>query len=582
MNLNLSKNLKRLSRTIPLLFILLVCMASTYANQGFIKETVFVTMEDGIKLATDVFKPAEEEGPFPVILIRTPYGKHQHAYEGEFWASEGFVVVIQDARGKWDSEGDFIPFLHEKTDGLETVNWITEQSWSNREIGLWGSSYLSYCANVIATAGHSSVKTMFVISGWLQGDKIINPGGAMHLMLNLAWILHEETQRVRSLQKYDLEELFEYLPLIDVFNSIGIDSKIWTRTLDIRSLNDSLSAEQINIPVFHMSGWNDFVCNAALDVYHKSSTAGPAKHKLMVGPWFHDQLQTEFTEVGDEDFGPESIMGRAKMNMLALQWFNHILKETDPELETGQDVSVFVMGENKWRNFDQWPPAKVNYLQWYLSSAGGANGSAGDGRLSRENNRSSGMDTFIYDPMNPVPTYGGANFHFFLHTIGIKDQSDIEERKDVLVYTSEVLKDTLTILGNIKVRIHASSDCPDTDFTAKFVEHRKDGYARIIQDGIIRASHRNTNTQRELLDPGEIYELEIDLGETAISIPGGSRLTLEISSSNFPKYDRNPNSGEDAFTAEKLNTARQKVYHGEIHPSYVLLPVLSREGYTNK
>lgn len=543
-------------------------------------ETVFVDMNDGVRLSTDVYIPVEREGTLPTILIRTPYGKHQHDYEGEFWALEGFVVVIQDTRGKWDSEGDFIPFLSEEEDGLETVDWITKQPWSNGEIGLWGSSYLSYCANVIATSRHPAIKTMFLISGWLQGDRIINPGGSMHLMLNLAWIMHEETQRVRSIQKYDLEELFSYLPMKDVFHSIGIESKIWNRTIDIRSLNDSLQAEQIDIPVYHMTGWNDFVCNAALDVYNRSSKSNSFQHKLLVGPWFHDQLQTEFTEVGDEDFGPQSIMGRQRMNLLALQWFRHILIENDPQLENEPDVNVFVMGENKWRSFDHWPPADVSYQKWFLSSTTGANSSAGDGRLSLENQMETGKDHFMYDPMNPVPTYGGANFHFFLHTIGIKDQSEIEEREDVLVYTSERLDDTLQIIGQIKVVIRASTDGPDTDFTAKLVELRENGFARIIQDGIIRASYRNSNTERDLLVPGKIYDLEIDLGATAVAIPPGSRLRVEISSSNFPKYDRNPNTGEDPFTATELETARQTIYHGNLHPSYLLLPIVAGDGYS--
>jgi putative CocE/NonD family hydrolase len=561
-------------RYLVLVLILLFISMGTHSQNGFTKENVMITLEDGVNLSTDLYFPAEGS-MHPAILIRTPYGKHQHEHEGEYWSSNGYVVVIQDTRGKWDSDGEFIPFLHERSDGLETVDWIIGQDWSTGEVGLWGSSYLSYCAIAIATAGHEAVKTMFIISGWLQGDKIINPGGSMHLMLNLAWILHEETQRVRSIQKYDMEELFQYLPLHDVFSSIGIDSKIWTRDQDIRNMNTEYSASQIDIPVFHVSGWNDFVCNAALDVYDEISNNSVKTNKLLIGPWFHDQLQTDFTEAGDEDFGPESALGREKLKALSLNWFDHIIHQEPLTEEMETDVRLFLMGANKWVNHDSWPPENVEYQKWYLSSQEGANSSAGDGRLSQEVPGRTNPDTFVFDPYNPVPTHGGANFHFFLHTIGVKDQSGIEEREDVLVFTSDSLKEDIAVVGPIKVILHAATEGRDTDFTAKLVELKENGYARIIQEGIIRASYRKSTTERELLEPGTVYEMEIDLGATATQIPSGSRIRVEISSSNFPKYDRNPNTGEDAFKADKLEKAKQSVYHDRDHPSYLILPVIN-------
>lgn len=562
-----------LIRTLCVSMLLFAISIYSFSHEDFRKEKAYTILTDGTRLASDVYIPIEGQ-THPTILIRTPYGKHQHEYEGNYWSSNGYVVVIQDARGKWDSNGEYIPFLNEKSDGLQTIDWIVKQEWSNGEVALWGSSYLSYCAIAAATANHEAVKTMFIISGWLQGDKIINPGGTTHLQLNLAWLLHEETQRVRSLQKYDLEELFEYLPIIDVFNSIGIESKIWKKDINIRQLNEGLSATQIDIPVFHMSGWNDFVCNAALRIYDETSKNGSNENRLLIGPWFHDQFQTEYTEVGDDDFGPESIMGRNKMCYLALQWFDYILKNKADDFSNEPDVSVFMMGENKWRDFESWPPENVDYQKWYFSSEEGANTLHGDGTLTDGKAGKKGIDSFVFDPMDPVPTYGGANFHFFLHTIGIKDQSEIEEREDVLVYTSDILSEDLEIAGPLKVVLNASTKGKDTDFTAKLVEVRKDGYARIIQEGIIRASYRNSQTERQLLKPGSIYELEIDMGATAIRVPAGSRLRVEISSSNFPKYDRNPNTGEDAFRAEKLVAVKQNIYHGKKHPSYLLLPVL--------
>ena len=546
-----------------------------YGHEKFSKEKVIITLKDGTHLASHVFIPSEGS-THPTILVRTPYGKHQHDDEGAYWASNGYAVVLQDARGKWDSDGEYIPFFNEKNDGLETIDWITNQEWSNGEIGLWGSSYLSYCAIVAVTDRPSAVKTMFIISGWLGGDKVVNPGGAMHLMLNLAWILHEETQRVRSLKKYELDELFEYLPMSEVFTSVGMESKIWPKINDVRGLNAGLTASQIDIPIFHLSGWNDFVCNAALDVYKETTMNSSSQNRLLIGPWFHDQLQTDYTEVGDDDFGPESIMGYKKLTRLSLDWFDHVFKEKNPQFDNTPDVNLFVMGENKWREFNHWPPEDIDYQKWYLSSVDGANSSTGDGKLSPTHSAINSDDTFVFDPFNPVPTYGGANFHFFLHTIGIKDQSDIEERDDVLVYTSEVLDEPMDIVGPLEMVIHASTEGFDTDFTAKLVEVRENGYARIIEEGIIRASNRNSATTRDLLEPGKVYELVIDMGATAIQIPKGSRLRVEISSSNFPKYDRNPNTGVDPFMADTLEVVEQTIYHGNNNPSYLILPVLNR------
>jgi len=575
----MSLNVYRYQLKIKELFLIVVLsMIATefYGHDDIKKETVNITMKDGTNLASDIYIPTEGD-EHPTILIRTPYGKQQHVYEGEYFAFNGYAVVIQDTRGKWDSEGEYLPFLNEKDDGIETIEWISEQEWSNGDLGMWGSSYLSYCAIVAATDNPPALKTIFVISGWLDGKKVINPGGTMHLMLNLAWILHEETQRVRSIRNYDLVELFEYLPLVDVFNSIGIDSKIWTPDYDIRTLNETMTATQINIPIFHVSGWNDFVCNSALEVYNQTSFESSNQNKLLIGPWFHDQLQTDYTEVGDEDFSPESIMGRGNLCKLSIDWFDHILKEKNPKLDNEPDVKLFVMGENKWKEFDQWPPEDIKYQKLYLSSTNGANTSNGDGKLSLNFSDISASDTFIFDPMNPVPTYGGANFHFFLHTIGVKDQSEIEERDDVLVYTTEVLTDTLYIIGPLELALFASSEGPDTDFTAKLVEVRENGYVRIIQEGIIRTSYRNSLTNRDMLEPGQVYEFRIDMGATAIQIPTGSRLGVEISSSNFPKYDRNPNTGEDAFKAKNLEAVKQTIYHGNKYPSYLLLPVLDAE-----
>jgi putative CocE/NonD family hydrolase len=561
---------------IPLGLSVVLLAAAAQAEGLLTEETVRIPMRDAVELAATLVRPPGD-GPHETILVRTPYGRQQHLKEARFWAENGYAVVVQDTRGKWESDGEYMPFLDEHFDGVDTLEWIVAKSWSSGRVGMWGSSYLAFCQFVLASSGASVLKSILPISGWLHDEGQIICGGANHIMLSIPWILHEETQTRRSLADYEIDDLFEHLPLIDAFQSIGLDSKIWNREFDFTPLRTH-SAADIAIPALHMTGWNDFVCEAALRVHEQAGTGrASAGQKLVVGPWAHDQFWTTYTEVGDEDFGPESAMGRERLMELSLEWFDRTLGPDPPDLEDWPAARVFVMGANEWRNFDTWPPAKARNRALHLGSSKGANSSAGDGTLSTEPPAVSGTDVYSFDPMNPVPTYGGANMHFMMHLVGVKDQRDIEERDDVLVYTTPPLAEPWEIIGPVRAVLYASTEGRDTDFTAKLVEVRRDGYARIIEEGIIRVSYRNGIEKRELLEPGRVYRLTVELGVTAIEIPRGSRIRLEVSSSNFPKYDRNPNTGEDALEARTLLPVTQTVHHGGSHRSHVLLPVLERE-----
>jgi putative CocE/NonD family hydrolase len=412
------------------------------------------------------------------------------------------------------------------------------------------------------------------MSGWLNGDKINNPGGALHWMLILTWMLHEATQQNRSLDDFDIEELFKHIPLKDTMASIGIDDPIFSNPDTLETAWYDYSA--IQIPVFHITGWYDFIRPGALTVYNEVSANTSALQRLMVGPWVHDQIWTTYTECGDVDFGERAAMGIDRINGLAVRWFDRWLKDEASGIEKEPAVEVFVMGKNEWFTFDTWPPRDLTYHDWYIDGGGHANTLDGNGvlasSLAEEN---AAHDTYVFDPMDPVPTMGGANFHFFPDILGIKDQRHVEEREDVLVYTSEPLEAEMIICGPVRVVVYASTLAEDTDFTAKLVEVRSDGYAANIVEGITRASLRNSLENEELLQPGEIYEIEIDLGATATAIPAGHRLRLEVSSSNFPKYDRNPNTGEHPWEAVEYQKTTQTIYHDKEKPSRVILPVLT-------
>jgi putative CocE/NonD family hydrolase len=549
-----------------------------------IQTDVPVPMSDGIALAGDLYLPTEGE-KFPTVLVRTPYNKRGKTWLGRPLASNGYAVFVQDVRGMNASQGQFIPFLYEKKDGIETLDWIAQQPWCDSNVGMWGTSYVAYCALVVAPNQHPALKTVVNLSGWGDTYAMTTPGGAMHLMVGLPWTLSGQIRGKGSFHDFDWPEVFRRVPVVDIPTTLGIDSATWKGAVAMfadEELLDGISVvgqyARIDVPILHLTGWNDFVGRHTLDVYEGIDNAARAGsgpfQKLIVGPWRHDQIWRDETHVGDEDFGEASRMGVEKVLGLSTRWFDRWLKGDKNGVTREKPVRLFVMGENQWREFTEWPPRHVDYQKWHFDSDGAANTASGDGRLAREKSNAAPSDTFVFDPMNPVPTVGGANFHFFLDNLGIKDQRTVERREDVLVYTSAPLRKDLTLIGPLKAVIYASTEGRHTDFTAKLVEVRADGYARIIEDGIRRGPDPIGGEAVDAMKPGKVYRFTIDLGATGIQIPKGHRLRVEVSSSNFPKYTRNPNTGEPAEQATEFKTVTQTLYHSRQYSSHVLLPVL--------
>jgi uncharacterized protein len=520
-----------------------------------------VPMSDGVELAADLYLPSTE-GPHPVILIRTPYGKRPIRVFGDHFAESGYAVLIQDVRGKFASGGNFIPFLNEQRDGLETLDFIAAAEWSDGHVGMFGSSYLGMAGLVLARHGHPALKTVFSASGWIDGDEINSPGGAFHMMLAIPWLLFSEGQTQRPLKEYDMEELFRFLPVRDVFQSIGLEVRGWDPR--VMRANAGMSSESIPIPVFHLTGWYDFVASASLSTWKAMRNATDQPQPILVGPWVHDQIYTRETAVGEIDAGESSILGVDGITRLAIEWFDCHLRR---HCTNRPAARIFVLGENHWRDFDQWPPRESRTSSFHLRSRGNAATSPADGRLVPRPSRRSGRDHFTFDPNHPVPTLGGANFHFFPKLSGPRDQREIEERDDVVLYTTDPLDSDLLIAGPVRAVLHVSTEGRDTDFTAKLVHLAAGGTALSILDGIVRLSYRNGRDARELVEPGEIVEITIEMGQIAMRIPRGDRLRLDLTSSNFPKFDRNPNSGEEPFDAAELHPVVQTIHHGKNHPS---------------
>jgi predicted acyl esterase len=576
-------NSRALLGTALLVGLLALAAAPTSrAQEVALEANVPVPMSDGITLSADLYRP-DEEGPFPVVLVRTPYDKGAFDWLGQVLAGNGgYAVLIQDVRGQVTSEGDFEPFVDEFGDGMDTLDWVAAQSWCDGNVGMWGSSYLSYCALVLAPSGHPALKAIFCISGWGDPEKMGAPGGAMHLMLALPWTLSPQVSE-RD-EPVDFEDLFGLVPVSRIPDLAGIESPEWSSYFveGEEGLGDAPSTAgrygEINIPIIYVTGWHDFLAETTLDVYEgvmeaHSGAEPPPFQKLVVGPWHHDQQWTESSVVGDYDFGPDGAMGSERILGLTIRWFHRFLRGIETGVEHEPPARIFVMGQNEWRGFDDWPPNGVATETWSLDSGGSANTLEGDGVLGRSGATGSDSDSYTYDPTNPVPTMGGANMHFFPERLGIRDQRPIESREDVLVYTSEPLESDLDIIGPVSAMICGATEGQSADFTAKLVTVRPDGYARIVTEGI----KRNPDTPEDgdaAMIPGKVYRFTIDMASTAIRVPAGDRLRLEVSSSNFPKYTRNPSTSEEAELAEEFVAVTQTVYHTSEYPSHVALPVL--------
>ncbi|MCH8243227.1 MAG: CocE/NonD family hydrolase [Planctomycetes bacterium] len=554
---------------------------------SFTKRSDFkVRMSDGVNLAVNVYLP-KIGTEFATVLMRTPYSKNGMGWIAEPLAEAGYAVVVQDVRGQFASQGTFIPFIFEKKDGIETLDWVAKQPWCDGNIGMWGPSYLGYCALIVTPEGHPHLKTVINAAGWGDTTLMTAPGGAMHLMVALPWTLSSQISSGGPSGGIKWDEAFQRTPVIEIPTFYGMDSRPWKGMVELSSspdtdsnMNISRRYEDIKIPTFHISGWYDFVGPTTIDAFEGIDRAARkrngAMHKLFVGPWLHGQIYNGGTRIGEEDFPPSINVGVDKLADMSVRWFDQWLRGKDTGITMEKPVELFVMGENRWRKFDQWPPKRTRFEPWYFGSDKGANSTAGDGSLSGTEPARSGEDRFVYDPMNPTPTTGGSNSHVFPDNTGIKDQREVEKRSDVLVYTSEVLERDMTIIGPVKAVIFAATEGRHTDFTAKLVEVRPDGYAANIVDAIKRGPDPIDGKRVEHMEPGKVYRFTVDMDATAITIKRGHRLRIEVSSSNFPKYTRNPNTGEVPEYATEFRKVLQTVHHSPEYPSHVSLPVMQR------
>jgi len=548
-----------------------------------VERALAVRMRDGAVLLADVYRP-EREQPVAAVLNRTPYDRSfsltpPAALDPEIVTDAGLALVCQDVRGQFGSEGDFYPLVSEGRDGYDTVEWVASQPWCSGAVVMAGRSYggaTQWLAAIERPPHLVAISPVVAGSDYFNGW--IYQGGAFQLGFNLFWAQMMTAPRMRT----SLGEQFRHLPLADApmlaDNEAARFYRDWlahpTRDEYWEGLGSSTRSARVDVPAFVIGGWYDVFLAGTLENYcrvrdHGDSERARADSRLLIGPWAHGSIYGSYP---DQRF--DAFEGKDAIDLAAEQisFFRSAFGERQSEQPR---VRLFVMGENRWRDEDDWPPPRAREQRWYLHSGGDA------GDLSPEPPGDEPPDRYVYDPASPAPTIGGPTSlpAAFLRTnSGPLDQRRVEERPDVLVYSSAVLADPLEVVGPLTVVLYASTSAKDTDFVAKLCDVDGDGRSRILAEGVLRARYRESLERPVAIEPGRAYEYRIDLVATSNAFLPGHRVRLVVTSSSFPRFDRNPNTGNPfaADRAEDLVTAEQTIFHDAERASHVLLSVMDR------
>ncbi|MFG1977527.1 CocE/NonD family hydrolase [Nonomuraea fuscirosea] len=610
-----------------------------------------VPMRDGIALATNVWRPAGP-GPFPALLVRTPYGKDDAGLYGNpklpdvfALVAAGYAVVAQDVRGTSRSPGTFVPHAHEGRDGADTLAWLAAQPWCDGAVGMWGGSYMGFAQWEAAVREVPALRAIAPVmtSADPYAAPWYSPGGALSQDAVLTWgtlsalrNLHRTLADAKddgdgdgnadaadagrlmaglsdpgllhdSLPLADRAALTRHLPWAGEVLGHPERDAYWQEIAAIDRCAD------ITVPALHVGGWYDVFIRETVRSYtmmrrHGGSAAARDGQRLIIGPWSHAD-GTDLGTFPDRSFGLDAGIKAADVTGAHLRFFDRWVRgrpdASDGALDSASDrasdrasdgapdrapdrasddthrVRIFVMGADRWRDEADWPLPGTRHTPFFLDGAGRANTAAGDGLLRRDVPAAEAADTFRYDPRHPVPSLGGTVLAALPGAYpGPADQTAAEARDDVLCFSTAVLERPIEVTGHVGLVLHVSSSAPDTDFTGKLVDVHPDGRAILLCEGIQRARHRGSLTEPELLEPGTVYELSIDLGVTSNVFLPGHRILLEVSSSCFPRYDRNTNTGATIATdgPDDLVVAVNQVHHGPGRPSRLVLPLIDRPG----
>lgn len=549
-----------------------------------IEMDVAVPMRDGTVLRADVYRPGKE-GRFPVLVIRHPYGKRwllDGMFDFKQLVPAGYVMVMQDTRGRFASDGEWMPLKYEREDGYDTIEWAASLPGSNGRVGMLGASYsgsTQWSAAMSRPPHLVSIAPQFTWSD--PEDGLMFRGGAIELGLNASWgaanaflqypragLTPEDTlaRTVQTINDIDTIAARGYwglpsgaLPMIVATGQpdIGV-----TRALADRATTDesrvSNRYDEIDIPTLSFGGWYDVFVQGTLDNYVGMRSRGRAA-RLVVGPWAHTTLMSmgDANQIGDVNFGLSSVMpGGQTITDIQREWYDHWLKGDPATAAHESGVLIFVMGINQWRAELEWPLARATDTPLYLDQGSSLSWTppATDAAESE----------YVYDPADPVLTRGGNLVMSTEFPPGPFDQSAAEARQDVLVFTTEPLNADLEITGRVRATLFASTDGPSTDWVVRLCDVDDRGVSRNIVDGITRVH----------TEPARVEEVEIDLWSTSIVVPAGHRLRVQVTSSNFPRWDRNLNTGEPETEATTIRVAQQRIFHDSDRPSRLILPVI--------
>ena len=585
-------------------------MAGTQSIE--VERDVGAEMRDGTVLRADVYRPSGS-GRHPVLLQRNPYNKNYlpfaaSALDPIVAAMAGYVVIVQDVRGRWASEGDaFYPYRHEAEDGFDSVEWAAGLPYADGNVGMYGISYMGGTQWHAALERPPSLKAILPVTS--GSDAFFRFGGAVRWGVLAYWALSalglNSVIRAKAAASDFLPQFLGMVGAIDglegVYREVPPSAASaldladghgeWVREVlehdTYDDFHDRLGVtrrvQHAEVPSLSIAGWYDLLLGDNLHHFETvrergASSVAREQSRLMVGPWAHAAFMPT---VGQRDYGLASsgllLDLQTNLTDLHLRWFDHWLRGEDNGVTDDAAVKLFVMGDNAWRDERGWPLARAETTPLFLRATTRANGLGGGGRLSFTGPGEEPVDRFLYDPTHPVPTLGSNILMPPVYPKGPVDRRQLQARDDVLVYTTEPLDADLEVTGPVTLVLHAATSAVDTDFTATLSEVLPDGRAFTIVEGIVRASYRRgPDHGPEPVTPDEVVEYRIDLLATSNVFRAGHALRLEVSSSNFPRFDRNPNTGERSWRATRFAPAVQTVFHDRDRPSHLLLPVVAR------
>jgi putative CocE/NonD family hydrolase len=588
----------RLRRIAAALLLLLALPSLAQTDHPItLERDVKVKMRDGVILSADIYRPTGLE-KYPVLLQRTPYNKNVQADLAIKAATRGYIVIIQDVRGRYASEGEWYPFKYESQDGYDTVEWAAALPYSTGKVGMFGESYVG-ATQVLAAIAHPPHLAAIAPSDTASNyhSNWTYQGGAFQQGFNQSWTSglaietlgrylpkianSSESSHTLPLSHYPLltfsalppqsDWTAKYAPyLLDWMAHPSFDD-YWKRW----SIEDHYS--EIQVPALTITAWYDIFQGGSLRNYQGFTTAiGNAaarkNQSLVIAIGGH---AGSGRKIGDLDFGQSA--ADYSEDDTVLSWYDFQFKGIQNKWATSKPVRIFVMGTNTWRDEETWPLSTAQETKYFLHSSGQANSSSGNGTLAQNIAHAEQSDQYTYDPQDPTPTVGGPLCCDGVRLPGgPKDQHHVEERKDVLIYSAAPFPHDTEITGPVAVELYVKSTALDTDFTAKLVDVWPNGYAQNLTEGILRTRYRESQSNPSLLVPDQIYKIKIDLGATSDVFLAGHVLRLEISSSNFPRFDRNLNTGADQANTSRSASATNTILHDDQHPSVLLIPMVSR------